>query len=236
MPAEKAKGPDDYWLKPGFARRYVLREVQGMRENKAAREFDALCFMAMAQGIQYLCPMPHAVLDAGCGHAERAMRLKANAPEWRIVGADYSDAFLEIAREIMAQLPKEHGVELVKADVNSLPFSDGEFDVCIARGLLMSLDKPEQPIQELLRVVKYGLVMIDEYPAAMDEVMRDYWRKTNEERQPGRVWWHDPLRLLNSCKSVIFTPLRPPPDWDLGEPPGYARVIAVKAEYQPEVN
>lgn len=224
--AEKSvKGPDDYWKNQSFARRYVMNNVRGIAENPGAREFSASCFMAQAQGIAYLNPKPESILDIGCGHATRAANLKAHFG-CRVVAADYSEAMLEEANRISMLLPEAHRCELVKADAYSLPFADNEFDVAVCYGLLMSLERPAQ--SDIMRVVKYGLVAIEECDRSMTPDQHDAWLHVKEKTFPGRIYWHDYLKVFGLWRQVIYNPMPVSASWSLGTPPGYARIIVVK--------
>lgn len=220
------KGPDDYWKNQSFARRYVTNNVRGIAENQGAREFSATCFAAQAQGISYLNPKPESILDIGCGHGTRAANLKAQF-HCRVVAADYSEAMLEEANRISLMLPNEHRCEIAQADAYSMPqFQDGEFDVAVCYGLLMSLERPAQT--DIMRVVKYGLVAIEESDRAMTPDQKDYWLHIKEKTYPGRIFWHDYLQVFGLWKQVIYNPIPVSEAWSMGTAPGYARIIVVK--------
>ena len=221
----KRTGPDDYWKSQSFARRYVLNNIRGIAENPGAREFSATCFMAQVQGVQYLAPKVQSILDIGCGHATRAANLKAHFG-CRVVAADYSEPFLEEARRISELLPEAHRSEIVQADAYELPFADNEFDVAVCYGLLMSLERPAQT--DIMRVVKYGLVAIEECDRAMAPDQREKWMEVKDKTFPGRIYWHDYLKVFGLWRQIIYNPLPGPDSWSLGTPPGYARIIVVK--------
>lgn len=220
-----AKNPEYYWKNQSFARRYVNNNVRGVAENQGAREFSATCFMAQAQGIAYLKPQPQSILDIGCGHGTRAANIKAQFG-CRVVAADYSEPMLEEARKISMLLPEAHRCEIVDADAYKLPFLDNEFDVAVCYGLLMSLERPAQT--DIMRVVKYGLVAIEECDRAMVPQQRDHWLHVKEKVYPGRIFWHDYLKIFGLWRQVIYNPIPVPQSWTLGEAPGYARIIVVK--------
>jgi len=225
---KRRQAPDDYWKEASFARKYVLNNVRGVQDNPGAKEFSALCYAAIMQGIQYVCNTAASVLDAGCGHAARTASIKASLG-CRVVGVDYSEPMLEEARRIAEILPEAHRPDLVQGDVYDLPFADNEFDVAVCYGLLMSLERPAQA--DLMRVVKYGLVAIEETDVCMTPEQREAWAEVKNKTFPGRIHWHDYLRVFGHYRSVIYSPLPVPPSWNLGTPPGYARLIVVKEPY-----
>lgn len=222
---KRRQSPDDYWKEPSFARKYVLNNVKGVHDNPGAREFSASTFASFVQGIQYLKMDAASVLDAGCGHAARTASLRASLG-CRVVGVDYSEAMLEEAGRVMQFLPEAHRPELVQGDVYKLPFEDNEFDVAVCYGLLMSLEKPAQA--DLMRVVRYGLVAIEETETAMTPEQREAWVDVKTRIFPGRIYWHDYLKVFGHFRQVIYNPMPVPESWNLGTPPGYARFIVVK--------
>ena len=226
--AEK-RGPDSYWRNPTFAKRYCLNNVETVRANDGAKEFSALCMAAIGQGIQYLCPQPSAIVDLGCGPATRSSTMRAFFG-CRVVGVDYSEPMIAEARNIMEFVRPEMRVELTHADVAKLPFADGEFDVAMCYGLLMSLEELQPALAEIGRVAKYGLVAIEETPTAMDDIQYRAFLDVKERVFPGRIVWHSYLSEFtkDGYGQVTYTPLPVPPSWSLGTPPGYARLIASK--------
>jgi ubiquinone/menaquinone biosynthesis C-methylase UbiE len=220
--------PDDYWKSRGFARRYVINNVNGIQNNQGAREFDALCFMAHAQGVQHLVEAPVSILDAGCGHAVRGARL-GNYFNAKVTGVDYSEPFLAEAANINTKLPDDRQVELIHASVEDMPFDDEQFDVAITYGLLMSLPTLDRAAAELLRVVKYGIVAIEETDAAMSPEQHEIFDSVRLKTFPGRIYWHNYLSAFGRTRNLTYTPLPPPPSWDMGEAPAYARYIVQKA-------
>lgn len=226
--AKKRTQPDDYWQETSFARKYAYNNTVAVVQNEPARVFSATCFMAQMQGISYLCPQPKSILDIGCGPAIRSANIKASTAA-HVVAADYSDAMLDEARRMNDILPESHKVEIVKADAYELPFETDSFDVVVCYGLLMSLKDAGK--SDIMRVAKYGLVAIEETDTAMTPEQRTHWSNIKERVFPGRIYWHDYLRMFGHYKSVIYTPLEPPVPWLNNDPPAYARFIVVKEEY-----
>ena len=184
--------------------------------------------MAQMQGIQYLCPTPTSVLDIGAGPGTRAANFKASLG-CRVVAADYSDPMLEEAGRISAMLPESHRPEIIKADAYDLPFADNEFDVAVCYGLLMSMEKPARA--DILRVVRYGLVAIEECESAMTPMQHDEWGKVKNHTFPGRIYWHDYMKVFGLYRQIVYNPIPVSESWDLGTPPAYARIIVVKEPF-----
>jgi SAM-dependent methyltransferase len=92
------------------------------------------------------------VLDVGCGTgvvAITAARLGAT-----VKGADLTPQLLERARE-NSQIASVD-VEWTEADVEQLPFGDGEFDVVLSQFAHIFAPRPEIAIREMFRVVRTG--------------------------------------------------------------------------------
>lgn len=92
------------------------------------------------------------VLDVGCGTgvaAITAARLGA-----RVTGSDLTPELLEQARE-NARIA-ELDIEWREADVEKLPFADGQYDVVTSQFGHMFAPRPEVAIAEMLRVLKPG--------------------------------------------------------------------------------
>ena len=92
------------------------------------------------------------VLDAGCGTgvvAITAARLGAT-----VKGADLTPQLLERARE-NSQIANVN-VEWTEADVEQLPFGDGEFDAVLSQFAHMFAPRPEVAVREMLRVLRPG--------------------------------------------------------------------------------
>jgi SAM-dependent methyltransferase len=219
--------PEDYWHSPSFVKRYVGNAVVTTNDNLGCKMYFGACMAAIGQGIQYMCPQPQSLLYAGCGHSIKGsvMQKHFGCP---VTGIDYSELMLAEAEKLQRSMPEEHKTRLLKMDVESLDFPDNMFDVTFCYGLLMSLPDPTKAIAEIMRVSRHGLVSIEETDAVMDDEQRTYWQDVKEKRYPGRVFWHDYIRLFRDCMQLVVTPMPIPGEWDMGAPPAYIRLIAVK--------
>jgi ubiquinone/menaquinone biosynthesis C-methylase UbiE len=95
-----------------------------------------------------------AVLDVPCGGGV-ALRGLRREQRVRYVAADISEAMLErTGREAEGRGLRQ--VELRRADVEALPFADGEFDLCVSFTGLHCFPHPRRAIGELGRVVRPG--------------------------------------------------------------------------------
>jgi SAM-dependent methyltransferase len=87
---------------------------------------------------------PRRVLDAGCGNADFAALI--SAPE--VLCVDASEAAVEAARS--------KGLEARVADIQQLPFEDGEFDLVTCNWVLYHLPDVQAGVAEIARVLRPG--------------------------------------------------------------------------------
>ena len=90
---------------------------------------------------------PSRVLEVGCGWGELA--------EWigRETGAEVVATDLSPR---MVELTRERGIDARPADVQDLPFSDGEFDVVVAAWMLYHVPDLDLGLTEIARVLRPG--------------------------------------------------------------------------------
>ena len=149
------------------------------------------------------------VLDVGSGTgvaAVTAARLGA-----QVTGSDLSPHLLEQARE-NAQLA---GVELEwrEADVENLPFGDGEFDTVISQFGHMFAPRPEVAVSEMLRVLRPGgTIAFSTWPP--DQFVAQMFALTARYAPPpppgaaSPVLWGEPAiireRLGSAVRDLVF--------------------------------
>jgi ubiquinone/menaquinone biosynthesis C-methylase UbiE len=91
----------------------------------------------------------HEVLDVACGTGVVARELTARVgPTGRVVGVDFNDAMLTVARRIRPD------IEWKAADVVDLPFADGSFDAVVCQAALMFFPDRIHAVREMRRVLK----------------------------------------------------------------------------------
>ena len=101
------------------------------------------------------------VLDAGCGTAllYRFLSKKTLRKLKLYVGVDLSDGMLWKAKDKVSK--ETIPAELIRADVDFLPFRDKVFDAIFAFTLLQNMPEPNVTCRELFRVIKdYGMVVV----------------------------------------------------------------------------
>ena len=136
---------------------------QGLAGRKAAYRFaegpDArqVAFEAIAEGA------PKRILEVGCGEGELAERL-ARELESAVVATDQSERMVELTRA--------RGLDARVADVDDLPFADGEFDCAVAAWMLYHVPDLDRALRELARVLRPGgrLVAVTNAPEGLREL------------------------------------------------------------------
>lgn len=98
-----------------------------------------------------------AFLDAGCGDGTylRAIARSERIPR-RVVGVDISERILATARLAAAPLQ----VELVRANIEALPFADGSFDLVLCAQTIEHVLDSALGAQELARVLAPGGTLV----------------------------------------------------------------------------
>jgi demethylmenaquinone methyltransferase/2-methoxy-6-polyprenyl-1,4-benzoquinol methylase len=104
-------------------------------------------------------PAGGAALDIACGTGQLTLELRDRVgPRGRVVGLDFSDRMLAVAR---AAHP---GIEWVQGDATTLAFADASFDVAATAFGLRNLAFPEKGLTEMRRVVRsHGSLVVLEF-------------------------------------------------------------------------
>lgn len=116
------------------------------------------------------------VLDVGCGTGVGPAYI-ARTHDCHVVGVDLSPKMIEWSRRRVREEGVEDRVELLVADVLSLPFEANHFDVVVSESVLAFVGDKAGAIRELVRVTKPGgyvglneAVWLDEMRDDMDEL------------------------------------------------------------------
>jgi ubiquinone/menaquinone biosynthesis C-methylase UbiE len=112
---------------------------------------------AYRQKLVELCP-PKAgddILDIGCGlgHGTRELARRVGS-SGSVYGIDKSDALIAEAQRRIEDQPLSPVFQV--GDAQQLSFEDSRFDVCRTERVLMYVDKPDQALDEMLRVLRPG--------------------------------------------------------------------------------
>jgi ubiquinone/menaquinone biosynthesis C-methylase UbiE len=107
------------------------------------------------------------LLDIGTGPGNFPTRLRTGGHLGRLVGVDFSNGMLEVARA------KTDAVEWLQANAMDLPFADSSFDVVTARHMLYHVPDMNKALREAKRVLKPNgrfLAVTND-----DGYMKEYW-------------------------------------------------------------
>jgi SAM-dependent methyltransferase len=99
-------------------------------------------------------PDGSAVLDIPCGGGLALRGLRAGQ-RVSYVAADISPDMLARARRRASALGRDD-IEFTEADIERLPFEDGEFDLCVCFNGLHCLPDPAAAVREIARCLKSG--------------------------------------------------------------------------------
>ncbi len=98
------------------------------------------------------------VLDAGCGTAYGA-RMLAEAGAEHVTGIDRAAGVLEAARPSVPA-----NVDLLAGDLRELPFEDRSFDLVVCFEVIEHLERPDDALRELARVLAADGVLLVSSP------------------------------------------------------------------------
>ncbi|MGZ4872921.1 MAG: class I SAM-dependent methyltransferase [Candidatus Angelobacter sp.] len=102
---------------------------------------------------------PGLILDVGCAAGAEFEPLLARG--FQIVGFDYSPEMLRLAQQ---RFGASHGIHLLRADAEALPFPDASFDHVVCLGVFEYLSTYDRCMEEIHRVLRPGGVAIISLP------------------------------------------------------------------------
>lgn len=95
------------------------------------------------------------VLDLGCGTGSLTLALAARAPEGRITGVDFSEAYVDYAQRRAAG-PR---IEIRVGDACAIPAPAGSFDGVLSLLMLHFVPRAPEAVAEMRRVARPGAVV-----------------------------------------------------------------------------
>ena len=95
------------------------------------------------------------ILDLCTGTGDLAFEFRKHHPDVPIVGADFCNEMLDVARQKKAKR-KVNDVEFIEASAMELPFETERFQVVSVAFGIRNVEKTEQGLQEIVRVCKTG--------------------------------------------------------------------------------
>lgn len=101
------------------------------------------------------CKKPLKILDLCTGTGDMAVFLSEKFPDAHVVGVDFSDKMLEIAKKRPAK------IDFSQADCTDLPYEDETFDICVISFGLRNVENLNKVISEIFRVLKKGGIFVN---------------------------------------------------------------------------
>jgi len=101
---------------------------------------------------------PSSVLDVATGTGDLAIASLRLKPE-RVTGIDLSEGMLEIGRKKIMHRHLEKQIVLQRGNSESIPFSNGQFDVVMCAFGVRNFGDPLRGLSEMLRVLRPGGVV-----------------------------------------------------------------------------
>ncbi|HZW06722.1 MAG TPA: bifunctional demethylmenaquinone methyltransferase/2-methoxy-6-polyprenyl-1,4-benzoquinol methylase UbiE [Phycisphaerales bacterium] len=97
------------------------------------------------------------VLDVACGTGDLS-RLFADSGASKVVGLDYTEEMLAVARQKRGQSTGRvaREIEYIRGDAQALPFADATFDVVSIAFGIRNVQDPAKAVGEFFRVLKPG--------------------------------------------------------------------------------
>jgi len=97
------------------------------------------------------------VLDVACGTGDISLALGQALPDAQVVGLDFSNNMLAVARRRLTGLPNPSpSIDFIWGDALSLPFADNSVDALTISFGLRNLPDFEAALKEFARVIKPG--------------------------------------------------------------------------------
>ena len=125
--------------------------------NKIAQEYDYLNDLmsfgmqkfVKQKAIQCLNIKEHDnVIDLCCGTGDLARIIKKIQPLACVVGIDFSENMLDIAKD------KSSDIKYFQGDVTNLPYEDNSFDIAVMGFGLRNIHNAEKAVEEVHRILK----------------------------------------------------------------------------------
>ncbi|MBA2650021.1 MAG: malonyl-ACP O-methyltransferase BioC [Legionella sp.] len=152
--------------------------------NSQAFEYESAAIVQKEIGrrllerLQYMKIAPERILDLGCGTGYLSRELRLKYPKSQIVG-------LDLAKSMLLQARNKQGWRrrwsLVSADMNCLPFADGQFDLVFANQAVHWGSSMQNVFGELNRVMKVqGCLMFTTLGPDTFKELKKAWSGVND--------------------------------------------------------
>lgn len=199
---------------PKKQRELVDRQLADYKKGAAIDVFDV-----MVEALRELSKGPGrtSVLEVGCSSGFYSEVFEIAGLDVDYAGADYSDAFIALARE------KYPALKFDVEDATALRYPADSFDVVISGCCLLHIPEYEAAIAETARVAR-GYAMFHRTPVVLDQPNR-YFRKLAYGVETVEIHFNEPqfLELLRNHGLELMR------TWTLSEDPPDAPASAVRS-------
>lgn len=122
------------------------------------------------------------ILDVGCHGGKFTSIILSQFPKANIIGIDISSEAIASAKN------KYPNINFLIAWAEKLPFDDSKFDLVTCFEVLEHLEKPQQSISEIKRILKKNGSLLTLVPTEnlLFRIIWYFWSKAG----PGKVWEH----------------------------------------------
>lgn len=142
------------------------------------------------------------VLDVCCGTGDIAIEI-AKKSDAKVVGVDFSENMLRISKE---KSKKINNITLLKADAKNIPYENSTFDYVTISFGLRNTDDYEKVINEMVRVGKKGIYILDSFPVE-NKIIKPFYKLFFKYLMPvlggGIRRYKDYMWLYESTKNFI---------------------------------
>lgn len=102
------------------------------------------------------------ILEIGCGAGELIKAIKRIYPDFIFQASDISKSSIKQARK------HSHGIDFLAVSGEKLPYKTGSIDVVIMNSVLDHMEKPENSVREVFRVLKKKGIFLSATPIEAD--------------------------------------------------------------------
>ena len=138
----------------------MLRKPEGDLGKQVAKNLNKSNFNMINQSIEALSMKDgESILEIGFGNGAHIKDILSKAENIRYTGIDFAETMVAEATQNHLQEIKNNQVEIHLASSDSIPFDGGSFDKVLAANTLYFWEKPEDHLQQILKVLKLGGVL-----------------------------------------------------------------------------
>ncbi|MEO2078300.1 MAG: class I SAM-dependent methyltransferase [Bacillus sp. (in: firmicutes)] len=121
------------------------------------------------------------ILDIGCGPGMQTLEL-ASLTDGSVLATDVNDGFLESLKEVVEKRGLSRKINIQKANMKSLPFDEGQFDIIWSEGAIFIIGF-EKGLREWKKYLKEnGIIVVSELSWIKNDPpkeVEEFWRNAH---------------------------------------------------------